>query len=683
MQRPRSSISMLPENQIYDNDFTSGNAGVDSPIPWNTMLIPSQNPLPDYRIASSGAHSQYQQHASDGGIGDWCLGETSSSAHQYEPHNFLLPDSLQINLNADQTTNEQFLLQNSSGANATFPRDLNMSLESEDQVDDDDCQVIEHPSSCASIGSSNDQVRLNARYTIDEGEDRPGCSLDGQRVSCKRKAREAHVGSSSGAGSSIFLQNNERRQWHSIPENNISIPVPTENSNVVNNNGPELANNGHRLGVGRASSSSPFSLVANGTPESSRRNLRLRINGLHQQDPIMPQNPPLSPVDVGNVDVSSSRHSSRLALRNCLLDLNPSPAVENGNSLHGQSSLLDVPSMRRNHQSRWSSGPSSARSSRSFGTTANALYEELGQRTIPRSIPEHPMFVQPSEMGNSSQHPINWNFSSGGHDNSNNNNNNNAGNVVPTSQVGSIRGESSSTPSWSHRISPQYPQRLSEIVRRSLLLSDRSVSNNNGVWSGSTQETTPSRLPNVNLGRHVPTSSRSALLERHVDGASGIPYSRRTLAALSEGRSSIMSEIRHVLDLMRRGEGLRLEDAMVLDYSALFGMADIHDRHRDMRLDVDNMSYEELLALEERIGNVCTGLTEENILSGLKQRIFVKSKVEDHVETEPCSICREEYNDNEVLGILECGHDFHKECIKQWLVQKNVCPICKTTGLTT
>lgn len=31
---------------------------------------------------------------------------------------------------------------------------------------------------------------------------------------------------------------------------------------------------------------------------------------------------------------------------------------------------------------------------------------------------------------------------------------------------------------------------------------------------------------------------------------------------------------------------------MILDQSVLLGVADIHDRHRDMRLDVDNMSYE-------------------------------------------------------------------------------------------
>ncbi|GJY40335.1 hypothetical protein Tco_0427605 [Tanacetum coccineum] len=59
------------------------------------------------------------------------------------------------------------------------------------------------------------------------------------------------------------------------------------------------------------------------------------------------------------------------------------------------------------------------------------------------------------------------------------------------------------------------------------------------------------------------------------------------------------------------------------DQSVLYGMADMHDRHRDMRLDIDNMSYEELLALEERIGNVNTRLTEENISKCMKQKIYV------------------------------------------------------------
>ncbi|KAK7836192.1 e3 ubiquitin-protein ligase mbr2 [Quercus suber] len=43
----------------------------------------------------------------------------------------------------------------------------------------------------------------------------------------------------------------------------------------------------------------------------------------------------------------------------------------------------------------------------------------------------------------------------------------------------------------------------------------------------------------------------------------------------------------------------------------------------------------------------------------------------------------EEYADGDNLGALDCGHDFHTNCIKQWLMLKNLCPICKTTALRT
>ncbi|TYG94836.1 hypothetical protein ES288_A11G220600v1 [Gossypium darwinii] len=63
-----------------------------------------------------------------------------------------------------------------------------------------------------------------------------------------------------------------------------------------------------------------------------------------------------------------------------------------------------------------------------------------------------------------------------------------------------------------------------------------------------------------------------------------------------------------------------------------------------------------------------------------------KAKISVHkngtpAETEPCCICQEDYANGEELGKLDCGHDFHFSCIKQWLVQKNSCPICKKTAL--
>ncbi|KAH7575268.1 hypothetical protein JRO89_XS02G0072800 [Xanthoceras sorbifolium] len=156
---------------------------------------------------------------------------------------------------------------------------------------------------------------------------------------------------------------------------------------------------------------------------------------------------------------------------------------------------------------------------------------------------------------------------------------------------------------------------------------------------------------------------------------SGIFSVKSFLAALADVL------IRQVLNAMRRGENLRIEDFMLFDPFIYHGLAEMHDRHRDMRLDVDNMSYEELLALEERIGDVKTGLTEESVMKLLKQKKYMSTEKETPPDQEPCCVCQEEYADGDDLGTLDCGHDFHTDCIKQWLMQKNLCPICKTTAL--
>lgn len=48
-----------------------------------------------------------------------------------------------------------------------------------------------------------------------------------------------------------------------------------------------------------------------------------------------------------------------------------------------------------------------------------------------------------------------------------------------------------------------------------------------------------------------------------------------------------------------------------------------------------------------------------------------------------CHYMQEEYKEEADMGTLDCGHNFHRECVKKWLMQKNICPICKTTGLST
>lgn len=104
----------------------------------------------------------------------------------------------------------------------------------------------------------------------------------------------------------------------------------------------------------------------------------------------------------------------------------------------------------------------------------------------------------------------------------------------------------------------------------------------------------------------------------------------------------------------------------------------MYDRYQDWRLDVDNMTYEELLELGERIGHVNTGLREDEITRNLR-KVKPDSSFRFPTEVEKkCSICQEEFEANDEMGRLGCGHSYHVYCIKQWLSQKNVCPVCKT-----
>ncbi|KAI9085881.1 hypothetical protein K1719_031958 [Acacia pycnantha] len=118
---------------------------------------------------------------------------------------------------------------------------------------------------------------------------------------------------------------------------------------------------------------------------------------------------------------------------------------------------------------------------------------------------------------------------------------------------------------------------------------------------------------------------------------------------------------------------------------AILNEVGLVDHHRDMRLDIDNMSYEDLLALGDQIGHVSTGLSEETISAVMKTRIHSTCTIinlEEEEETSKddetkCSICQEKILNREKIGFLKCGHEHHADCLKEWLREKNICPLCK------
>ncbi|EPY33229.1 hypothetical protein STCU_02399 [Strigomonas culicis] len=91
--------------------------------------------------------------------------------------------------------------------------------------------------------------------------------------------------------------------------------------------------------------------------------------------------------------------------------------------------------------------------------------------------------------------------------------------------------------------------------------------------------------------------------------------------------------------------------------------------------DIDNMSYEELLDLEERMGSVSKGIKPDQI-----PRFLTKT-------TEPtegsCTVCLGEWplaaeeTPMPCVKLNTCSHVFHEDCITHWLESSKLCPVCK------
>ena len=65
----------------------------------------------------------------------------------------------------------------------------------------------------------------------------------------------------------------------------------------------------------------------------------------------------------------------------------------------------------------------------------------------------------------------------------------------------------------------------------------------------------------------------------------------------------------------------------------------------------------------------------------IPQKYIIKIKEyklnEDLEESDNCSICLENYNKDNIINVLKCGHKYHKDCIDDWINDNNKCPLCR------
>lgn len=111
---------------------------------------------------------------------------------------------------------------------------------------------------------------------------------------------------------------------------------------------------------------------------------------------------------------------------------------------------------------------------------------------------------------------------------------------------------------------------------------------------------------------------------------------------------------------------------------------------------MEEATYEALLQLEDVLGSVKTGLSDEqiDILPSYtymqddekqdddteKEGTGNKSELHDggRKETRLCAICLDDVRHLDRMRMLPCGDDFHAQCIDRWLKMHPSCPLCRT-----
>ncbi|KAL5214534.1 hypothetical protein ABZP36_003686 [Zizania latifolia] len=662
MQGQRNSVEQLADVFGFDHASSSGNPVMDQQTYWNNILgsVESHN-LQGYQMNRGDGTIPYGNDVHQEGtfLGFWESGEASASRSSLNFGGSSEIKTERRNIGGGLKIGERRL---AAEHNLSLDNvDIGLNINGGDQCGQSSnangsSQGPDQYGSCSCTGTNESELRLHPYRTfilgaeqpepfnslnasenplgdfplMPEGIDqRPGSSLDGRRLACKRKNIEGVHGQCS-AGASTSFSDRNGSIFHNIASSSHN-PSPSTNLSSLNSLlVPSTVND--QLPCYGATAGLPSSSYdpsgGNNNSGSSQRSFRPRTTLAQQIGPygVWPSS-------------STIRHSNSWNLQPPPLQNTfdePQEVIPVVSSLnfpyqHPMNVVPGIPQMAHHFTGH---GTSSSRTG-SLGNRPVGSEELIGRNIVAANLPDS---VPPTTLA--MRHflqPSNWN--------SDGRATTIPGNIPPSrTNTGSMVNPPAGSPFVTHQnLHRRNPQNLSEEI---------------------------SRLSGALRGHQHPRLRSGLLLEQQGDGVWGVPLSTRS----REGRRLI--EIRNALEMLHRGENVRFE-------SIFYGGVDNHDRHRDMRLDIDNMSYEELLALEERIGNVSTGLSEEAVTKLLKQKKFSSWRLEASLEHEPCCICQEEYVDGDDLGTLDCGHDFHVRCVRQWLVVKNMCPICKNTALKT
>nr|XP_010327573.1 probable E3 ubiquitin-protein ligase RHG1A [Solanum lycopersicum] len=92
-----------------------------------------------------------------------------------------------------------------------------------------------------------------------------------------------------------------------------------------------------------------------------------------------------------------------------------------------------------------------------------------------------------------------------------------------------------------------------------------------------------------------------------------------------------------------------------------------------------NLSIAAMQNLDRNFGTRLSGQPFDYTMLHDHTQVKKRNHCADKVE-EICSICLSEYVNDETIGTLHCGHEYHATCIEKWLLRgKKNCPICRSS----
>lgn len=130
-------------------------------------------------------------------------------------------------------------------------------------------------------------------------------------------------------------------------------------------------------------------------------------------------------------------------------------------------------------------------------------------------------------------------------------------------------------------------------------------------------------------------------------------------AIINSGRFDPNIHSSVALELLQKGADINaaFERVLYLDDVNLF------------RFLLDKFSY----AISKRNKEKAIKEARENIRQFLVNSGFIKKE-----EYGTCAICYDEMDSSQAVQRLGCGHIFHQNCISNWMIKSNTCPLCRT-----